>query len=153
MNKLYYFSHVFQKYEAIPKIYNTETKLYMKEVHTLEKVFDNEGITTSEIATIEKVTQSAVSQKINKLETKGFIEKKRNPDEYKKINLFTTETGKSVCKDHKKHDKSIYMSLIQQLHLDEFNDNEKMLNKFIEILDTISSDMQKNVERLKKLKE
>lgn len=150
VEQLYFFSRVFQKYEAIPRNYNTETDLYMKEMHTLQKVYDKEGITVSEIATIEHVTQSAVSQKVNKLEKKGFIEKKRDPNEYKKINLFTTDKGKIACQFHKELDRDIYTALMDRLPLGDYPENETLIKKFTEILEDMAGGMQNHIKEYKK---
>lgn len=146
MNKLYEFSRVFYEYETIPRNYGTEGILYMNEVHTLATVFTNEGITVSEIAELENKTQSAISQKINKLTKKGLIHKERNAVDYKKINLYTTDIGKNACEFHSKLDDNVYRNLMSKMK----NCDEKDYEKFIEMLDLMTSDMQRNVELSKK---
>ncbi|GAA0177187.1 MarR family transcriptional regulator [Clostridium sediminicola] len=146
IDKLYDFSRVFQEYESIPRNYGTDVKLYMNEVHTLSIVFNNDGITVSEIAEVENKTQSAISQKINKLEKKGLIRKERNPIEYKKINLFATDIGKNICKFHSKLDDTTYRHLISKMK----DYDEKDYEKFTKILTIVTTDMQGNIELSKK---
>lgn len=74
------------------------------EMHILEKIYFNPGITVSEIAKMSNRTRSAISQSVSKLEAKGLITK--TPQEYhgKRISLWPTAQGKQLTKLHIKYD-------------------------------------------------
>lgn len=74
------------------------------EMHILEKIYFNPGITVTEIAKMNNCTKSAVSQSVSKLEKKGLITKTPQECHGKRISLWATAEGKQLTKLHIKYD-------------------------------------------------
>jgi DNA-binding MarR family transcriptional regulator len=74
------------------------------EMHVLEKIYLNPGITVTEITKRSNRTKGAISQIVSKLEKKGLVMK--TPQEYhgKRISLWPTAKGKQLSKAHIKFD-------------------------------------------------
>jgi DNA-binding MarR family transcriptional regulator len=105
----------------------------MKEMHTIARIYEEPGITLSEIADIENKTRSCLSQRINKLEKKGLIQKIKSQDEYKKTNLFVTDHGRMVAEYHARLDERNYSRVME--HLNKWSEHE--FEKYIELLSIV----------------
>lgn len=138
MNALYESSRTIQQYEKKPRQYGTDFQLYMAEMHVLDNVYKCEGITVTEIASLTHRTKSAITQTVNKLSEKGLIEKRRNKDYYKQINLYTTELGKQSCVYHAELDRKNYIANLEEL--DAYSTED--FKKISELLYLISDKMK-----------
>lgn len=74
------------------------------EMHILEKIYFNPGITASEIAKLNNRTGSAISQSLSALEKKGLIIKTPQEFHKKRMSLWPTPRGKQLTKMHIKYD-------------------------------------------------
>lgn len=133
MELQYEVSRLSFKYQNTPRKYSTDEDLYMMEMHLLNSIGDNEGISMSELAKISNRTLGAISQKINKLGKKGFVEKKINKTDPKVRNIFLTPKGKQAFFYHKELDLKNYTNLLNKLPDFTTEDFNKMiaLNKLI----------------------
>jgi len=144
--KLYDYTMISNDYDAIPRDYGVDQKIYINEAHTLAHIYNNEGITISDIAQIENKTLSALSQKIKKLQNKGLITKERDPVDYKKFNLFTTDQGKIVCQNQLRMDKIFFDNILDKIDTWESMDFDSMS----EVMDMISQVKLDEMTELKK---
>lgn len=94
-------------YDSVPHNYGCAT-LYQAESQIIHLVGHRPGITASEIATIFKKTPSACSQLIRKLRKKEVITQKRNKENNREYQLFLTEEGAKIFKDHDRFEKCCY---------------------------------------------
>ncbi len=74
------------------------------EMHILEKIYLNPGITVTELAKMSNRTKSAISQCVSKLEKKGLISKTPQESHGKRLSLWPTAKGKQLTKLHIKYD-------------------------------------------------
>lgn len=76
--------------------------LSIGEVHVLEAVgsFQEEPPTISDIATRLAISLPSVTVAINKLATKGYVEKERNPSDGREIHIYLTKEGKTINAVH-----------------------------------------------------
>jgi len=143
MNKVYDAARAIHKYESKPRHYGTNELLYMAEMHLLDIIYNNDGITVTELAELAHRTKSAITQTTNKLEKKGLIEKKTNKTYHKEINLTMTEVGIEACKYHIQLDQETYIEALESfkdLKVEDFH----MLGDFYEKLAEI---VKKNNEK------
>lgn len=75
-------------------------KLHTAEIHAIEAIGHQKGITPSDLGRHFEVTRGAVSQVIAKLERKGLIVKDRNPMFGKEKNLSLTAEGQKIFHWH-----------------------------------------------------
>ena len=77
-----------------PRKYGLEELLYQSEIHTIMLIGKNKGLGVTELAAKAGITKGAISQMVNKLETKGLIKKYTNPENNAKVVVELTNKGK-----------------------------------------------------------
>lgn len=87
------------EYDSLPHYYG-EHILYQAEGHAIDLIGEQPGITITDLAGIFKKTPSACSQIVRKLRDKGWVTQKRNAQNNRIYNLFLSEAGTSVYKEH-----------------------------------------------------
>ena len=97
----------------------------------------NKKINITEISNKLKITKSAVSQSISKLEKKGFVKRKINLFD-KKINYLsvTKETMKQSDKKHIEHEKMIN-NVINKMGEEDSKELSRLLNKLENIINEL----------------
>ncbi len=97
----------------------------------------NEGMTAGEIANMFKVTTARVARMLNTLEEKKYIERIKDNNDKRIINVMITDLGKKYLCDFKKQrleDISYAIDGISDENLDVFfHVTEKMLERFCEL--------------------
>lgn len=143
VDALFEMSRLINKYDKKLRSYGVDIELYTAEIHTLDMIFNQEGITVTTLAEMINKTKSAITQITNKLEKKGMIQKLRNKEYHKEINLYTTELGKKACKYHKALDESNYIDALKYFQGYDTEDFQKC----IEIFDIITKIMKETNEQ------
>ncbi len=88
--------------EKATRYYGTEFLMTNSEIHLIELIGDNEGkFSVTDLAKFMGVTKGAISQKLKKLEKKGFITKKADPSNLSRIVAALTSRGKTAYYSHK----------------------------------------------------
>lgn len=77
-------------------------KLRLSEVHTITAVGSHENINITNLAKMQGISKSAVSQMVSKLVQKGFIEKRPSPETENEVVLFLTMQGREVQEAHER---------------------------------------------------
>lgn len=94
------------KLEKIPSTFGTNEPFSGAEIHLVEIIGDNEGLSVTDIAKLLDITKGAVSQTLKKLSTNGVIQKSESPDNSSKFQVNLTITGKIAYYSHKNwHDQ------------------------------------------------
>ena len=76
----------------------------MVEMHTLALIAERPGISVGEVAKQWNRAKSAASRNVDRLETKGYIEKKKLGGNAKTIHLFVTPLGQELADKHRELD-------------------------------------------------
>jgi DNA-binding MarR family transcriptional regulator len=71
-------------------------RLYPSEIHLLQVINEESGLSAGEMAKRLGVTNGAVSQTLNRLEKKGVITKSKNPSLKNKLTVHFTTSGKAA---------------------------------------------------------
>lgn len=108
-------------YDAIPHDYGTVT-LYQAESQLIHLVGENPGITAMKLADILKKTPSACSQLIRKLRNKGWIEQVRSQQNGRKYQLYLTESGWDIFREHNEFEQACYRRSYK--NLDAFTEED-----------------------------
>lgn len=116
-----------------PRQYGTEDTLYLNEVHTLQFIGEHPGISLSELGQYTHRTKGATSMMINKLESKGLINKISAPEDVRRYALYLTEKGKTVDEFHRRFDQEHYRDILCSMP-DVDTDDYKRVNKVLEAL-------------------
>lgn len=112
-------SRLFVQYMSKDRTYGGEDTLYMREVHFLVAVGLGEGRTMSELAEELEVTHGAVSQTAGRLEKKGYIIRRRSPENRRIIIAALTEKGEQMYRDHLAYDR-VKLSAMDRDYLHQF---------------------------------
>lgn len=88
--------------------FGTENRLYPAEIHTVVAIGENEGISVTKLAKMLNVSKPTLSERIQKLVTKGFVKKEKNPDDLKAVVLRLTPDGRTACHHHEMHHLKMY---------------------------------------------
>lgn len=108
--------------------------LYKAEVHILEIIGKNPGITGSDIAKKMEVTKGAISQIISKLLKKDLMEKRIYEDNMRIHELHLTPQGLGVFEQHILHEQRLIDSILEDLK----KCSEKDINAFTSIVDSLA---------------
>lgn len=120
--------------------YSPDHELTMVEMHTLAKIAEDPGICISQIARQWNRTLGAVSQIVNSLHKKGYIEKKKLPGNNKTIHLYPTESGEILAAEHQKIDRIGWQKTLD--HVLKYHSVEE-LQHFLSVMDSFIEYMQK----------
>lgn len=134
---LYKFVLLYGNYLSSSQDYGTGNVVSMVEVHTLTHIYDNPGITVTQLANYWKRTKSAISQTVGKLEKRGLIVRKGNENNKKIVELYVTEEGKKLSTAHKAYDlielSRTLEDLLKTCTYEEIDAFYKVLNSYIQL--------------------
>lgn len=123
--------------------------LYQAESQFIHKIGEKPGITVTELAEIFGKTKSACSQLMRRMKDKGRLYQERNKENNREYNLFLTEEGQKIYKNHLEFEKKCYIRSARMLEI--FSDAE--LEAYIRIQKQLNTSFQMDVEESKQLKE
>lgn len=106
--------------------------LSMNEVHVLEAIQKTEIPTMSNIARRLRVTVGTLTTAINRLVEKGYVERKREKEDKRKVIVSITTEAYKVLSIHDEFHDDMIESVINDLHLD---DNEILITALQNISD------------------
>ena len=84
-----------------PKRFGTDEQLSHSEIHLIEIIGDNEGMSVTEIAQSLGITKGAVSQSLKRLEKKGVSKKEADPANLSRSIVSLTSKGMTAYYSHK----------------------------------------------------
>ncbi len=90
-----------------PRNYGTGEVLNMVEIHTIAMIANNPGICVSDIAKMWNRTLGAASRNVDRLNAKGYVEKKKTEDNGKTVHLYVTERGQQLADQHHSYDLEV----------------------------------------------
>jgi DNA-binding MarR family transcriptional regulator len=99
--------------------------LSMNEVHVLEAIQKTDEPTMSHIAKRLRVTVGTLTTAINRLVEKGYVERKREKEDKRKVIVSITNKAYKVLATHDEFHDEMIEAVIQDLKLDE---NEVLIN-------------------------
>lgn len=76
-------------------------RIYRFELHVIEHIGAEEGISVNELARVMGVTKGAISQVVTKLCNNGLAEKVNPANNRKTVNLYLSEKGRKVFEGHR----------------------------------------------------
>lgn len=135
MDLLYEFALIGSGFMLKPRDYGTGEVVNVVEVHTLSMIADNPGICITDVARLWNRTLGAASRNIDKLQSKGYIEKKKLDGNNKTIRLYPTEKGTELARLHSECDKQQVQALTEKV-LENHSPDEVI--KFFSVLKSIN---------------
>ncbi|MVB12171.1 MarR family protein [Caprobacter fermentans] len=123
----------FNERDAQSRRFGTDTLLYHSEIHLLAFLKDHPDFHPAEIARSLSLTRGAVSQTLARLEAKGFIRKRQDPECCRCVLLSLTEKGLTACGNHEEQHRR-YEQLIAGILENEDEPRLDFLQGFLEQL-------------------
>ena len=106
--------------------------LSMNEVHVLEAVMKTDNPTMSNIAKRLRVTVGTLTTSINRLVDKGYVKRKREPEDKRKVMVSVSSKGMDILEIHDRFHDDMIGALINDLQLEE---NDVLLKSLQNISD------------------
>lgn len=130
-----------EEYDSLPHQYGRYI-LYQAESHMIEYIGYHAGVTITILAKESGKTRSACSQMVKKLRDKHWVEQVRNEKNNREYNLYLTEEGERILKDHAQFERECYQRSLDGLK--QFGYEE--LENYLAIQKKINESFQKDVE-------
>ena len=113
--------------------------LSVTEIHTLEAIGQDEAKTMTHVAETLKINVSTLTAAINKLVTKGYVNRFRIPEDRRMVMIELSETGTRAVREHEAFHLVMLKDVLSQLSPEETerliesleNVNEFMLLRLI----------------------
>lgn len=93
--------------------------LSMNEVHVLEAITKTKEPTMTNIAGRLRITVGTLTTAINRLVQKGYVDRKRDKDDKRKVYVFLTQKAYRIMKTHEEFHEEMINAVIQDMNLEE----------------------------------
>ena len=93
--------------DKAPKNFGSNRPLSHSEIHLIEIIGDNQGLSVTDIGKHIGITKGAVSQSLKRLEAKGFSAKHPDPENLSRSIVMLTPQGNSAYLAHKHWHKTM----------------------------------------------
>lgn len=91
----------------------------LKEMHTIDIIGKQKNVTPSDIASELMLTLGTVTTSLNRLETKGYIQRNRSSVDRRVVHLVLTKKGKLLYRLHSEFHKSMVKKIIEEMNEEE----------------------------------
>ncbi|MBF0776258.1 MarR family transcriptional regulator [Streptococcus azizii] len=109
----------------------------IKEMHTIDVIGNEEGVTPSDVARALMVTLGTVTTSLNNLERKGYIERVRSTKDRRVIHLHLTKKGRLVYRLHQRFHNEMVRQITSDMDEAEFKVMKKGLLKLYHFLEDL----------------
>ena len=133
----------FNEFEKLSIDIGNNEKLFPSEIHVIEAIGSKRANKVTELSYIFHITKGAISQVVNKLQSKGFIHKERNKDFGKEIILSLTPKGEDVFKIISKQHELMaeeFINYLGNFKVEEIDYFVLILSKIEEYIDAFLKD-------------
>lgn len=144
MEELYTHQRIRESYNSTPRNYGTEEELFMTEVHIVQAIGRNPGLSLNELANLTFRTDPAMSMVIKSLAEKGLVKRQRDKDDNRKYIITLTKKGEDLYYYHEKWDEKSYSEILSSL-MDRMEIKLEELEKTKELLRNINLISDKRV--------
>lgn len=94
--------------------------LTIKEMHTLDAIGSIKDCKPTDVAKILMVTLGTVTASLNRLESKGYIERQRSTKDRRVVHLYLTKKGRLVYRLHQKFHRRLVARITEGMSPEEF---------------------------------
>lgn len=119
------------------------------EIHLIDMAGRFPSDNLSELATRLGVTKGAVSQMVQKLEVRGFLVRKKDPDNRKNISLHLTPSGRKAFAWHKALHRELDQQILSFLTGLEGCDQDRLLSALSGLSRTLDRSLELREEHLR----
>ena len=109
----------------------------LKEMHTIEIIGKDDKVTPSDIARAQMITLGTVTASLNKLEAKGYIERRRSQSDRRVVYLSLTKKGRLVDRLHSKFHKRLVDQIVEDFDETDVKALTKRLSNLHQFLEEL----------------
>ncbi|MGT2756059.1 MarR family winged helix-turn-helix transcriptional regulator [Streptococcus ovuberis] len=109
--------------------------LSLKEMHTIDAIGSIKDCQPTHVAQTLMVTLGTVTASLNRLEEKGYIERKRSMRDRRVVNLYLTKKGRLIYRLHRKFHRRMIAEIAEGFTPEEFEVMKKGLFKLHSFLE------------------
>lgn len=95
--------------------------LSVKEMHTLDAVGSIKNCKPTDVAKVLMVTLGTVTASINRLESKGYLERQRSMKDRRVVHLYLTPKGRLIYRLHRKFHQRMVNRITDGMSPEEFS--------------------------------
>ncbi|MDY0235424.1 MAG: MarR family transcriptional regulator [Gudongella sp.] len=117
------------------------TELMLMKGVAKNSLFSGDNMNLSEIHNKLHITKSAISQMMNSLEKKGYIEREIDKTDRRKVIVTLTRTGLDVLKEARESSNQIFEEIISRLG----DENTKQLIELLDKVSDITEDLKNEI--------
>ncbi len=128
---IYNYTLAVNVYQALRRDYGLGYFMSQADIHALSFIEENPGITAKQLAELTFKTKGTISTTLSHLEHDGYIEQHINPDNRRERNLYLTEKGVLVCRQHIEYDRKTTAEYLAEL---SENCTAQEINAFFKVL-------------------
>lgn len=117
-----YLVSIFNRVQTIEETSLKSSQFYdvsLKEMHTIDIIGKQKNVTPSDIASELMLTLGTVTTSLNRLETKGYIQRNRSNVDRRVVHLVLTKKGKLLYRLHSEFHKSMVKKIIEEMNEEE----------------------------------
>ena len=106
----------FAEQDAQSRYFGTDTLLHHSEIHLLAFLKQHPDLHQAQAARMLGLTRGAVSQTVKRLEQKGFLLKRKDPNNHRRMLICLTQKGHTACQNHEaahRHYENLISSLLE----------------------------------------
>lgn len=97
----------------------------------------SEGVSTIDLARELHMTKPAVSQNLKTLEAHGYITRKMDTDDRRKIRVVLTECGESVLEERKAHAENLMRVFQKEMGAQRLSEATELFNVMADIVEKL----------------
>lgn len=122
-------SRLYSQLEKHAYDFGTGEPLYPAEIHTVDLVGREEGITVGGVARTQGTTRGAASQLAARLREKGLVERVADHSNRKQVRLALTESGRIAFENHRRYHAEMDGAIMREIA--ELSDAEYALVRHV----------------------
>ena len=111
--------------------------LSIKEMHTLDAVGSIKDCKPTDVAKVLMVTLGTVTASLNRLESKGYLERQRSTKDRRVVHLYLTQKGRLIYRLHRKFHQRLVNRITEGMSSEEFSVMRKGLIKLHDFLEDL----------------
>ena len=130
--------------EKTLKSVDNRIRLSIREIHFLEAVSmgKEEGLSVSELAEVLDVTKPSVTVAVNKLEKKGYLERRHDENDGRSVKVILTAEGAKINAFHQYYHRRMVKSIS-----DDLTEEEKQF--LVSTISKLSTYFKQSIENIK----
>jgi DNA-binding MarR family transcriptional regulator len=98
-----------------PKSYGTPHRFHRLDIHLIHSIGKNPGINITELSRLHRISKSAVSQAVRKLEKRGLVRRYQLAENRKEMLFDLTEEGQKAFAAHERFHQTFEVPYLKEL--------------------------------------